>query len=247
MKQNITSLQHPLVKHLVKLRNNRDYRHEHHSLIVVGKKIIQELSAITPIKTILVSHPENVPAGGKIHEVIMTTDDVIQKISGLQSSDGIVAEIEMPKFCDLKGKDKVVVLDRINDPGNLGTIVRTALAFGFDGVFLLDDSCDPYNDKALRASRGSVFKIALAKGSIKDLKALIQNNGFKPYLADITGKNCEEIDASSKCLLILGNEANGPSDSVKELACSVTIPMQDSMESLNVSVAAGILMYTLSR
>jgi TrmH family RNA methyltransferase len=241
----ITSLQHPLVKHLVKIRQNHDYRIDHHSILIEGQKLISE--APVQFKSILTTQADLVPSHVKADEVFLTTPEIIEKISGLKSSEGILAEAVMPKNSDLTKKKLIVALDRINDPGNLGTILRSALAFGWEGVFLLEGCCDPYNDKALRASRGANFKLPVACGNWADLKKLIEENKMKSFVADTEGTECKSIQVSEPILLILGNEASGPSEEAKKISQAVTIPMAGPMESLNVSVAAGILMYTLGK
>ncbi len=241
----ITSLQHPLIKHLAKLRQNSDYRYDHHSMIIEGSKLIQEASDLCDFKTILTVDPGLIPSGIKADEVILTTSAIIQKISGMHSSDGILAETPMPNNTNLKGKKYIVALDGVSDPGNLGTIMRTALALGWEGIFFLEESCDPYNDKALRASRGAIFKLPMIHGSWKDLQNLIQENKLTAYVADTQGTPIQQISSPEGILLVLGNEAHGPSEETRLNCGALTIPMPGQMESLNVSVAAGILLYTL--
>lgn len=244
MKQ-ISSLQHPLVKHLVKLRQNSDYRYDHHSILIEGSKIIAEAAPITTFKHLLTVSPDLIPKSIKADEILLTTPDIIQKISGLKSSEGILAEIPMPQNQELKDKNYILALDNINDPGNLGTIIRTALALGWEGIFLIDETCDPFNDKSLRASRGAVLKLPIMKGSWDDLKKIIVNNQLQCYVADIEGTPFEQVPPAKGLLLVLGNEAHGPSTLSLNYCKPVNIPMKESMESLNVSVAAGILMYSL--
>lgn len=244
MKQ-ISSLQHPLVKHLVKLRQNSDYRYDHHSILIEGSKIIAEAAPLTTFKHLITVSPELIPNPVKADEILLTTPEIIQKISGLKSNEGILAEIPMPENKDLKEKNYIIALDNINDPGNLGTMIRTALALGWEGIFLIDETCDPFNDKALRASRGAVFKLPIMKGSWEDLKKIIVNNQLQCYVADIEGIPFEQVPPSKGLLLVLGNEAHGPSALSLNHCKPITIPMKESMESLNVSVAAGILMYSL--
>lgn len=241
----ITSLQNPLFKHLVKLRQNSDYRYDHHAIVIEGTNMIAEAGALHTFKTILTSSPDLIPKGIKADEIILTTPAVIQKVSGLQSSEGILAEAIMPKPANLKGQKYIIALDGVNDPGNLGTILRTALALGWEGVFFLGESCDPYNEKALRASRGAVFKLPMVHGNWKDLQKLVSENKLNAYVADIHGTPFNQISPSNGILLVLGNEAHGPSKESLAACTPITIPMPGKMESLNVSVAAGILLYTL--
>lgn len=241
----ISSLQHPLVKHLVKLRQNSDYRYDHHAILIEGIKMISEASSLSPFKTILTSTPELIPKQAKAEEILLASPAIIQKISGLQSPEGILAEVTMPKPSSLKEKKYILALDQVNDPGNLGTILRTALALGWGGVFFLEESCDPYNEKALRASRGAVFRLPMARGKWQDLQKIVQENKLKAYVADTEGLPFNQISSSEGILLVLGNEAHGPSQKTLSTCTPITIPMPGKMESLNVSVAAGILLYTL--
>lgn len=243
----ISSLQHPLVKHLVKVCHNSDYRYDHNSIIIEGVKMLAEAGNAVHFKTVLTTSMDLLPTDLKADEVILTNSEVIKKISGLQSSEGILAEASMPKSSDLKGKKYIIALDQINDPGNLGTILRTALAFGWEGVFLLNEGCDPYNDKALRASRGAIFRIPLARGHWNDLSHIIKENNLKALVADLHGNSFEKISTSNGICLVVGNEAHGPSTEVRAECSAITIPMPGKMESLNVSIAAGILLYHLRK
>lgn len=243
----ITSAQNDKVKHIVHLRQNHDYRDDHHSVVILGHKLVKEISDILPIKTLFVYDEASIPKGVKAKEVYIVNEEIMKKASGLMHPEGILAEIEMPKFSNLKDLKKIVALDKISDPGNLGTIIRSALALGFEGVFILDDSCDAFNDKALSAARGATFKLPLAKGSWKDLEAIIAQNKLHPVVADIEGTPLDKLEKHENILLVLGNEAHGVSEQAKKACQKVTIPMQKSMESLNVGVAAGILMYALGK
>lgn len=247
MYREVTSLQHPLVKHLVKIRQNRDYRYEHQSLVIEGVKPVSEICPLLHLKTLVVYDETLIPERAKADEVLLVPEEILHKISGMQHTEGILAEVAMPRFVSLKGKRRILALDGINDPGNLGTLLRTALALGWDGVFLLENTCDPFNEKALRAARGATFHLALSNGSWKNLKDLIQDNKMLPLVADLRGNNPQDLPLEhEKIVLILGNEATGPS-AESERFQKVTIPMQEEMESLNVAVAGGILMYMLNQ
>lgn len=245
MLKQITSVQNPLIKHLVKLRKNTDYRHEHKSLVIEGIKLVQEICARLPPKTLLVSDESLIPEGIRADNIFVVSEDVMQKTSGMESPEGILAEVPMPKPDPLQNKRYIIALDRISDPGNLGTLLRTALALGWEGAFILDEGCDPYNEKALRAARGATFHLPLATGRWKDLQNIIKKNQLTPVAADLKGKDIKGFGHKGGVLLVLGNEAQGISAEAKEICEKVTIPMPGEMESLNVSVAGGILMYSL--
>lgn len=232
----ISSLQHPLVKHLVKLRKERAYRYEQKLALVESRKMIAELSP----KLILTTN-ENEPLTAD--DVIFTSTQVIEKISGMQTPEGIIAVVEMADH-PLKNVRRLLALDGISDPGNLGVLLRTALALGWDGAFLLPNCCDPYNDKALSAARGATFKLPIKQGAWQDLEQIMHEFQLQPLAAEMNGKDIEEL-AFDKVLLVLGNEAHGPSDETKARCQTVAIPISNRMESLNVAVAGGILMYKL--
>lgn len=245
MMRRVTSGNHPLVKHLVKLRQNRDYRYEHQSLVIEGIKPVEELGRHARFKLIVTYNEAMIPLGADADEILIVNDVVMKKISGMQTPEGLVVEIAMPEPAPLQGLKYILALDGVSDPGNVGSLLRTALALGWQGAFILDDSCDPFNDKALRSARGATFRLPLSWGSFEDLEALVRNNGLSPIVADINGKDLSEVTTDQAVLLVMGNEAHGPSEKVKELCQAVTISMPGSMESLNVSVAGGIMMYAL--
>lgn len=241
----VQSLQNPLVKHLVKLRQNSDYRYDHGSIVIESADVIDEVGRSHVFKTLLTVSKDLIPPGVKAEETFLAPPSIIQKISGMKTSGGIIAEAVMPKFSDLKGKKHLIALDKVSDPGNLGTILRTALALGWDSVFFLNDGCDPFNDKSLRASRGAVFRLPMARGSWDDLKKIIKENRLKSFVADINGVPFNQIFLPKRVVLVLGNEARGPSQESLSECTAIKIPMLGKMESLNVSIAGGILLYAL--
>lgn len=245
MIRKLNSLQHPLVKHFVKLRQNHDYRLEHRSVIIDGIKPIREICTKSPAKILFAYDETFISPEVKAQEVFIVSESIMQKVSGMKSPEGVIAEVSMPEWNSLKDKRLLIVLDKINDPGNLGTILRTALALGWEGAFILNESCDPFNEKALRASRGAVFRLPMRLGSWEDLKSLIKENNFHPFVAGLNGKKLADVKINHHVMLILGNEAHGPSPEAMSLCQQVTIPMPGQMESLNVSIAGGILMYEL--
>lgn len=245
MEQFLSSLQNPLVKHLAKLRLNHSYREEHGSVLVEGKKLIQEISSHTKIKTLLIKEGVTPPENISAKESFIVTEAIINKIAGTVSPEGILAEAPLPPLASLQGKTHILALDGVRDPGNMGTLLRTALALGWDGVFLLDGCVDPFNDKALRAAKGATFRIPIRSGAWSDLLPLIAAEGWSPLAADIDGIAIDALPKQEKVILILGNEGEGISATASKNAKIITIPMSGKMESLNVAVAGGILMHIL--
>lgn len=242
----ITSLQNPLVKFLFKLRTNHDFRREEGAVVLEGATLIEEVCAKVTPKKILVSHPENLPKSLRSFPYLLVSEEIIKKISGTLHPEGILAEIPLPLPKKLTKLKRLLILDRVGDPGNLGTILRTALAFDWDAVFLLKGGCDPFNDKALRASKGALFYLPYQEGDWNEAKRLISQFELSPFAADIKGMPLKKLQAPKAIALVLGNEAQGISDEVLNDCKALTIPMSGKMESLNVAVAGGILMHALS-
>ncbi|MCB1081835.1 MAG: RNA methyltransferase [Chlamydiia bacterium] len=234
----IQSLQHPTVKHLVKLRREKGYRAQCQTFLIEGKKMVFECPL--PIKTLLIEKGAEIPKHLKAETTLIITKEILEKMSGTKTPEPYLAEIPFPTPSSLKGKQKLLALDRIADPGNVGTLIRTALALGFDGVFLTIGSADPFMDKALRASKGATLHLPIHIGSEEELRALIAENHLTPYIADSRGQI--EKDFTVPLILILGSESHGPTETLKKMGTLISIPITKQTESLNVAVAGGILM-----
>lgn len=242
----ISSLQHPKVKHLVKLRENRRYREEMQSALLAGKKLVTESVQRQKIQTLLVEIHHPVPSDLSAEEILLVTPEILKKVTGLENPEPLAAEVALPKQQTLQGKRYLLALDGVADPGNLGTLLRTALALGWEGAFILEGCADPFNEKAIRAAKGATFRIPLRSGNWQELQHLIKENQMSSYVAEIAGESLESAQiAKPPLLLILGNEAHGVSPEAKQAGRSLTIPMSGEMESLNVAAAGAILMYTL--
>ena len=242
-------MQHPLVKHFVRLHQNRDYRRDHGSVLIEGKKVLEELGSKFSAKVIMTTDLLHIPKTLEAKEILLVTDNIMHKVSGVLSSEGIIAEFSLPIPANLNGLKYIIACDGINDPGNLGTILRTALALGVEGAFIVNTSCDPFNDKALRAAKGATFKLPLAWGSWEELQTLINENHLQAIAADIHGTDIDLFKLKKSTpgvILILGNEAHGLSSEAKNYL-KIKIPMTEEMESLNVAIAAGICMYAIQR
>lgn len=243
--QEITSLQNPLVKHLVRLRKEKKYRNECGTVVVEGKKLINELLTYRKAKTIVFSDSSLSLNGERCGNCILARPEIINKITGSETPEGIVAEFPLPAPGTFVKISYLLALDGVSDPGNLGTLIRTAYALGWDGVFLLDNCCDPYNDKALRAAKGATFKLPLREGNWEVLENILKDNELKPFAADMKGQNVSSLKLKGGVLLVLGSEGQGLSEESLKRCKKVSIPMQSACESLNVSIAGAILMYLL--
>ncbi|CAD7696496.1 unnamed protein product [Ostreobium quekettii] len=176
---------------------------------------------------------------------------------------GAIAEVDMPWRGSWQASAvprRVLALEGVQDPGNVGTLLRTAVAFGWDSVFLLPGCCDPFNDKALRSGRGAAFQVPLVAGTWDELGAFAKDNQLR-CLAAVARTQDDGNGGDSNCgaalngwwgakykegiCLVLGSEGQGLSAESRQYCEAVNIPIGDRMESLNVAVAGGILMFLL--
>lgn len=239
----IQSLQHPLVKELALLRKERKARAELKSAIVEGKKMVAECAHFAT--KVLAVDPSLFPEHLDEAKRYLVTASILQKISGMKQSEGVLAEVAILEEHLPSTLTHLLVLDGINDPGNLGTLIRTALALGWQGIYLLGTCCDPFNDKAIRAAKGATFRLPIVKGSYSDFEAIIHANKLVPWVADLKGEDARALFKQEKIALIMGSESHGSSEEIKKIAKKITIPISSSMESLNVATAGAILMYQL--
>ncbi len=243
--KNLISLQHPFVKHLVLLRKERSFRREEKKVLVVGEKMVKELSTTHfPLLAILLQEGHDLPLQTSA-QVITVTAEILKKITGVINPEPLAALVEMPPFQNLENSPYLLVLDGIADPGNLGTLIRSALALGWSGVYITENSCDPFNEKALRAAKGATFRMPLQEGSWEDLLKLIKHR--QVFVADIEGSPPPKEPPKSPIALILSKESTGPRKETSQKPFQkITIPMSGLMESLNVSGAGAILLERLN-
>lgn len=250
----ITSASNAKFKYIKSLSAKKE-RVKHGEYTVEGRKSVSDaLSSERTVSAIAVSerfyneenfdYPQNV-------QLIKISDNIFDRLCDTTAPQGIIAVIKTEERGDFMpdlGK-AYVYCDGINDPGNLGTIIRTADAAGFGGVILSEGSVDLYSPKTVRASMGSFFNIDVITGkNAEDLKKYA-DKGFK-LIGGALNENTVDyrtVDMKEPVIIVVGNEANGISDEVLKMCTCVKIPIEGRAESLNVSVAAGILMYEVVR
>jgi len=238
----IKSLQHPIVKDLVKVRKNKPFRYEKKSLVISGNKTIKEIAKKKKIKILLFASDE-IPSIS-CEKKIQVTKEIIIKISGIQSPENLLAVVDLPKEQDLTNKKYLLILDRLSDPGNVGTLLRTALAFGWEGVIYTPETTDPFNDKSLRSSKGACLFLPYQFMTYEQIRQMMNKTKKELVVADIEGKAVHSFPSSTNVALVLSSEAHGLS-SLGEKGRKITIPMTKKIESLNVSIAGAILMQKL--
>lgn len=254
----ITSMKNPMIKEIKSLYRKKE-RMKSKSFIIEGIKIIEEaIDHSYPIKNIIYTDKLMDTKGGPEfyqtirdrEELIYVGDNIFKEISDTENPQGVLA-IAKFQFEDLdKLKDKenpaLIFLDRLQDPGNMGTIIRTADAFNFDGLIITDGSVDPYNPKVVRATMGSIFRLPIyyIEDSLRGLNKLKENR-LRIISTSLEGSlPIYDIDYSGGFVLVIGNESTGVSDEIFSLSDRlIRIPMPGKAESLNAGVAASIIMY----
>lgn len=244
MIERITSLNNAKVKDACKLKTSSG-RNKAGLFLVEGFHILEMALNAKKVKAIFTNKIlENVDENITQY---LVDDFILDKISYMPSNQGVIGVCET-LFSEIVNDNLLVFLDNISDPGNMGTILRTCLAFGVKNVLISDGSVSIFNDKVLMSSQGAIFNLNIKKINYDELK-----NFKKDYtiistsLEDTSVKFSDlKIDNNSKYIIVFGNESRGISNEVKSLTDSFTkIPM-NTIDSLNVGVAAGIIIYYLA-
>lgn len=252
----ITSTSNPQVKNLQQLAKKARARNEQDVFLVEGMKMFQEAPA-EKIQKIYVSKSlfeEKGQAFLKGLEYEILEDHVFSAASDTKTPQGILCVVKQYHYRldDMIGKPypHLMLLENLQDPGNLGTIMRTAEGAGVDGVILSRTSVDLYNPKTIRSTMGSIYRMPfLYVDSLEEVLPVLKKRGIHTYAAHLKGKNCyDQEDYRSGCAFFIGNEGNGLTEELSRQADTwIRIPMHGKLESLNAAVAASILMYEVNR
>lgn len=241
----LTSRQNPLCAHLRKLKTQRSYRRDCGEYLADGEKLWQEaVKWHVPVKRVI-TLPEvelDLPAGVEQTQV---TPELMTYLSPMEAPQGLLFTAAIPAETGRPAGDNLLVLDGLQDPGNVGTIWRTADALGADGLILVNHCADPFNWKTVRAAMGASFRLPLWEMEVEELRAL-----ELPLYAATLGMDSLEIGQTdvSRRALVIGNEGHGVSKEVLALCeGTVFIPMRGRCESLNAAAAATILLWEMGR
>lgn len=242
----ITSLENDRIKNYVKLQD-RKYRKKAKMFIVEGMHLVLEAYKKGIIEELILEKdtvlPINLPT-------IYVTSEIINKISTLDTPSNVMALCRMNED-EVKLGDRVLLLDGVQDPGNLGTIIRSAAAFSVDTIVLSPTTVDLYNPKVVRSTQGMLFHIDIITRDLKEVIQELKNREIPIYGTKVEyGEDVRTLPQKDrvKYALIMGNEGNGVEDDVLDLCDKyLYIDMDPEVESLNVGVACGILLYELNR
>lgn len=238
-------------KDVIKLLEKSKERKKLGAYIVEGPKMVYEAIGLGLVMKAWVSESFINEATEPLacdYEVL--DDKKFKELSGTVTPQGIIAAVKMnqPDVDDILSdalSTRILILENLQDPGNLGTIIRTAEAAGYNGIFMNKGTVDIYNPKVVRSTMGAIFRVPfLYFDEITDIFDTCRTNGVHIYGAALSGKDIREVTYADRSAFVIGNESKGISKETLSMCDElIKIPMAGSVESLNASVAAGLLMY----
>lgn len=247
----ISSLDNQMVKEARSL-NDKKFRRYHGKFLIDGEKLVNEaVCGALEIDKIFVDASKMAEFDYILNEftgkVVPVTSKVMSSISENVTPQGIIAEVYMKAMGEFNPKKNqpFLVLDRLQDPGNLGTIIRTAAATGYETIVLID-TVDAFSPKVIRSSSGGIVYMDIYRLSEEEVISFCEKNGFEILVADMGGVNIFSANIQNQnYALVIGNEGQGVSQNFKEVGRKISLPMKSQMESLNAGVSASVLMYIL--
>lgn len=258
----ISSISNAQIKNVIKLQKQARVRNEQGLFVVEGKKMYEEArnqKRVTVEKVYVsagyleqISEDKEQYFMGNNYEVV--SDSVMKEISETITPQGILALVHQPfyEITDMIGEEytRLLILEDIRDPGNLGTMIRTAEGAGITGVILSKNSVDVFNPKVIRSTMGSIYRVPFFYTErLNQVIISLEERQIPIYAAHLKGAvDYHTVDYGKKSAILIGNEANGLSDESSLLATQcIKIPMEGQVESLNAAIAAAILMYEVKK
>lgn len=242
----ITSLENKSIKKYAKLKQ-RKYREEEGLFLVEGEHLIKEAEKANLLKVVILTEDKKINSK---QTILYVTKEIMKKLSFLDTPPEVMGVCKMKAVNNSLG-NQLLILDEIQDPGNLGTIIRSAVAFGIDSILLSENTVDLYNPKVVRATQGLLFHMNIVKCNLLDTVSNLKEKGYQIYTTNV--ENGEElktikINRNQKLALVMGNEGKGVREEITSLADKkIYIKMNPLVESLNVGIATSILLYELAK
>lgn len=250
--ETITSRQNPLMTHLRKLASSRSYRKKSGEYLCDGTKLLAEaLKWGAEVKTAVFSEGVDIPPLPDGVRAVRVSEELMRAVSPMETPQGALFTVALPEVQlpeTLSGKH-YLVLDGVQDPGNVGTILRTADAFDCDGVFLVNACADLYNPKTARATMGAIFRREAYSVTAEELFALLRKSGVPLYGTALRDDTVPLAEANLvRAAVAIGSEGRGLSQQVlDECAKTLKIPMNPRCESLNAAIAATVVLWEMYR
>lgn len=251
--EHITSRQNPLMVRIKKLGQSRAQRREEGVFVCEGPKLIEEaLKWGASVETILAAEGKPLPQGltGESRQVEVP-DSLLRAVSSVETPQGLLAVCRTPGLTPpekLTG-GRYLVLDGVQDPGNLGTIWRTADAFGADGLLLVNGCADPWSPKTIRATMGACFRLPAWETDLETVRSLLDGADIPLYATALREDTVDVRDVDLKrAAVVIGSEGRGISEEALALCRrTIKIPMRARCESLNAAMAAGVVLWEMCR
>ena len=246
----LTSRKNPMIQHLRRLTDSRAYRHQWGEYVCEGKKLYRDaLASGAEIRTILFTDPgtEAIPEGAQTYQV---SAELLAYVSRMEAPDGLLFTCRMPQthMPESLPPGRYLILDQLQDPGNLGTILRTAEAFSLDAVALLPGCADLYNPKTVRATMGAIFRQPCFEAEPGTLSRLLHTAQIPLYAAALSERAARIQDVSlDSAAVVIGSEGSGVGPEMLALCDGeLIIPMSGRAESLNAAAAAAIILWEMA-
>lgn len=234
----ITSTSNNTIKELVKLKQKK-YREASGYYLVEGEHLVEEAIKSKQVTCIISTKPVDTKL-----EVVLVSEEVMKKLAFTMQPQSIMAKCKIVKQDTLLRVKRYVLFDELQDPGNVGTLIRTALAFGIGQIILSPNCVDIYNDKVLRSMQGAHFHIPIMYQELEKIIPVLQSqNVYVVGSALENGKPIETIDKCTNMAYIVGNEGNGMRKEIMDLCDTLAYIPITTMESLNVAIAGSIMMF----
>ncbi|MEH7379715.1 RNA methyltransferase [Bacillus sp. JJ1533] len=245
----IESNKNPQIKQWKKLHTKKE-RDKMGTFLIEGFHLVEEaLKSNVNIRELIISETIDIPSIWNIDHLSITivTEKIMKEISDTDTSQGVAAICEQYTVQEGGMVSKVLLVDAVQDPGNLGTMIRTADAAGIDAVIVGEGSVDVYNSKVIRSTQGSIFHIPIIKANLHEMIDQLKRSGIKVYGTSLKNAvDYKQASVQDSFAILVGNEGNGVDPELLEKTDqNLYIPIYGKSESLNVAVAAGILLYHL--
>ncbi len=238
-----SSIENKKIKNIKKLYTKK-YRDEYNEFLIEGEHLVLEAYKKGILKELILEEGTDFKLDIETSYVTSSVLKYISELSNPSKIMGICKKIEEKEIAK-----KLVILDGVQDPGNLGTIIRSSVAFNIDTIILSKTCVDLYNSKVLRATQGMIFNINIIERDLEEIIPKLKENNYKVYGTKVNGgKSLKDIEKTDKFAIIMGNEGNGVKPEILDM-CSdyIYIDMNKSCESLNVGVATSIILYELDK
>lgn len=240
----ITSNGNSKIKYVARLQADRRFRWREKVFVVEGERSVRDVLAYCQPQFIL--HTSSIDPPQSDAQTLPIDDALMRHISDVETPAGILAVVPFPEIALPETPSLLLILDGVQTPGNMGTMLRTAAAAGADGVLLAPGCVDPFNPKVVRGGMGAHFRLPMVKAGWNEIEKMV--DGMQVWVASADSATpYTAVDWQTRSALIIGNEANGPSAPALQLASGVAIPMAAAVESLNAAMAAGIILFEAAR